>query len=193
MRKEYRPIFCAQMQINDINWPTIDGIPMIERYESLDNLIRFTATVFKFRDMVKRRYVRDPDTLGRFSNKQLNDALDVWIRYTQMVNLGKEMHQLEMEGEVDASSPLAKLCPFIDEHSIMRLRGRITNANVSYDEQFPIIIPAHCHFVRFIDAKSPYCDIAWQRSKHVTLRAKQILGNWCEKGSSSIRKSMCEM
>lgn len=154
VRKEYKPIVCAQVRINDIIWPSIDGVPLIERYESLDKLIRCTASVFKFRDIMMHRYVRDPNTFGRFSNERLNDALDVWIRYTQMVNFSKEIHQLETEGQVDATSPLAKLCPFIDEHSIMRLRGRIANANVSYDERFPIIIPARCHFVRLLMRKA---------------------------------------
>lgn len=154
VRKEYKPLFCAHVTIKNIGWPTIDDQPLIERYESLDNLVRFTATAFKFRDMLMRRYVREPDTLGRFSNQQLNDALHLWIRYTQSVNFGKELHQLETKGEVAASSPLAKLCPFIDDHSIMRLRGRIASANVSYDEKFPIIIPAHCHFVRLLMRKA---------------------------------------
>lgn len=153
-RKEYKPIVCAQMAINNKNWPSINGMPLIERCQSLDSLIRITASVYKFRDIMMHRYVRNPNSLGRFSNVQLNDALDVWIRYSQMAHFGKEIHQLETEGEVDASSPLAKLCPFIDEHSIMRLRGRIANANVSFDERFPIIIPARCHFVRLLMRKA---------------------------------------
>lgn len=154
VRKEYKPIFCARFQVNDIGWPTINDQPLIERYESLDKLIRFTANVFKFIDILKHRYVREPNTLGRFSNQQLSDALDLWIKYTQRSSLGKELHQLEPEGEVAASSPIAKLCPFMDDHSIMRLRGRIANANVSYNERFPIIIPAHCHFVRLLMRKA---------------------------------------
>lgn len=154
VRKEYKPILCAQVRINNSNWPSINGVPLIERYQSWDILIRTTASVYKFRDIMMHRYVRSPNTLGRFSNERLNDALDVWVRYTQIANFAKEMHQLETEGEVEAASPLAKLCPFIDEHSIMRLRGRIANANVSYDERFPIIIPARCHFVRLLMRKA---------------------------------------
>lgn len=78
---------------------------------------------------------------------------------------------------------------FIDEHSIMRLRGRIANANVSYDEKFPIIIPARCHFVRLLMRKAHIVTLHgnvqsmlhYIRTKYWVIGAKRAAASYVNK------------
>lgn len=61
-----------------------------------------------------------------------------------------DIREIKEEGHVNRLSGLIRLQPFIDGRGLLRLRGRIANANVSDDERHPIILPPHCQFVRLL-------------------------------------------
>lgn len=43
---------------------------------------------------------------------------------------------------MEANSKVADLCPFMDDDGIMRLRGRFENAELTFDQKHPVILPA---------------------------------------------------
>ncbi len=45
---------------------------------------------------------------------------------------------------LDRKNMLAKLSPFIDTQGFIRVGGRLSNADISFDQHFPIILP-HDH------------------------------------------------
>lgn len=75
------------------------------------------------------------------SNEELTNALHYWIKYTQSNYYASEITQLEQKDELDRKSSLLRVCPFLDTCAVLRVEGRLENANVSYDEKHPIILP----------------------------------------------------
>lgn len=144
---EYKATYCVQIAMKTKDWLQINNVPLIERYSSLGKVIRVTAYIYQWLDKYKER--SDPNTIG-FSNEQLNCALDYWIRYTQLQGYARELSQLNSNGSLNETNKLNKLQPFLDGNGIMRMRGRIKNACVSYDQRHPILIPPHNHFVRLM-------------------------------------------
>lgn len=152
--------------------PSIKDILLIDWYDNLSKVIRVTAFVYLMMDVIKGKCKWDQ----RLSNKRLNDANDLWIRYTQHSNYAKEIKQIESGIQVDKSSQLVRLCPFIDTYGILRVRGRIANANVPYDSRFPVIIPAHTQFARLMMLE------AHKRTLHGNIQQllcqSEILDHW---------------
>jgi hypothetical protein len=57
----------------------------------------------------------------------------------------------ELMTEVKKSlNPLIKLNPFLDADSIIRVGGRLVNANIFYNKKFPIVIPKRHHITNLI-------------------------------------------
>ena len=44
-------------------------------------------------------------------------------------------------------SPFLSLNPFLDDQLLLRVGGRLQNANLPFDRKFPLILLASCHFV----------------------------------------------
>ncbi|XP_055601798.1 uncharacterized protein LOC129750780 [Uranotaenia lowii] len=63
------------------------------------------------------------------------------IVWTQWRYYEKEMSCLTTNKLIPSSSTLLTLNPFVDSDGLMRVRGRIQAAGVSYDQQHPIILP----------------------------------------------------
>lgn len=127
---------------------------MIERYETYEKLVRITAFVYlaapRFKEKDRIGPSAEKTTKGLLSKAMLQAGQNYWIRYTQIKHLGKELRQLESEQDVEVTSNLSILCPFLDTEGIIRARGRISKAQLSYNEKFPIIIPAHSIFCQKI-------------------------------------------
>ena len=62
------------------------------------------------------------------------------LRWLQQKYLGTEIARLK-EGKKLTSTALAKLNPYTDKDDILRIGGRINNANIAYDTKHPIILP----------------------------------------------------
>lgn len=52
--------------------------------------------------------------------------------------------------QIPIKGSLKSLHPFLDNNGIMRVGGRLHNANIHYSKKFPIILPKQCHITRLI-------------------------------------------
>lgn len=144
---EFQPKISMRIRVNNYPWLRLGGVVLLDRYDNLAKIVRITAYFFQAIERMKGKHLRD--TIG-FSNEELNNALDYWIKYIQMLHFASDLQSVLDNGLVQNSSRLIRLKPFIDESGILRMWGRITNANISYDERHPIIIPAHSQFSKLI-------------------------------------------
>lgn len=140
--KELKKKTCAALQLSH-SCLIIDGIPIINRYNKLAKIVRITAYVMLAIDKMRKRSSSDSGEMNVLSNKRLNNALDVWIRYTQNHAYANDIKLVKETKEVDEKSALVSLCPFVDDQDIFRVRGRIAKASVRYDERFPVILPSN--------------------------------------------------
>lgn len=69
-------------------------------------------------------------------------SLRYWIQYTQRQEYATEWKALGKNQPVGKKSPLAQYTPFRDPDNCIRLRGRLSNAEMSYNQQHPYLLPA---------------------------------------------------
>ena len=76
------------------------------------------------------------------------------------------------------TSSLYRLDPFIDEHGVLRVGGRIRNSSISYDVQHPVNLPSKGHVTMLLET-SPRKDKS-PRPRNYTERSAftWILDNW---------------
>lgn len=148
IRAELKPMYSARLSVEQFAWINVQGIPLIERINNLDKLLRVTVLVWAFVNKLKRRTDRSKSPVRSITNIDKNQALGYWIRYTQFKHFGKELHALESDREIDKSSCLAKVTLQLDASGTLRLKGRLENANLTYDQKHPIILPNHCNLSR---------------------------------------------
>ncbi|XP_029173279.1 uncharacterized protein LOC114942137 [Nylanderia fulva] len=68
-------------------------------------------------------------------------ALRVAVRCVQRHAFPGEHKQLTEGRSVDGGSRILSLTPFMDEHEINRVGGRINNATLPYDARHPVLLP----------------------------------------------------
>ncbi|XP_037033049.1 uncharacterized protein LOC119072036 [Bradysia coprophila] len=72
---------------------------------------------------------------------ELRNALKIWIRVVQESAFGAELKRLRANKPVRRGK-LRKLNPKYDhQEGVIRVGGRLTNAHISYDQKFPIVLP----------------------------------------------------
>ena len=78
---------------------------------------------------------------GPISQEELTLAKDKLFICAQINSFPREIEALRCHKLIHRGSPLARLNPILDKNNILRARGRLENANVSYETRCPIIIP----------------------------------------------------
>lgn len=62
------------------------------------------------------------------------------IRLEQAINFTAEIKQLKASSGLSSSSKILSLNPFLDEHLILRIGGRLHKAEMEHDQRFPLIL-----------------------------------------------------
>lgn len=156
-----------------------------EEYEwtKFSNLTKMLKIMAYCRRMLMKKEERKklPVWIKRYVTvKEMNQALEMCIKQVQGVEFEEEI-RLILEGkEVLKKSALHTLCPFLDENRLLRVGGRIDQADVSYDTRHPIILPAKSHLTQLLIADAhnktlhggPQIMLNFLRSKYWILRAR---------------------
>ncbi|GBM34142.1 hypothetical protein AVEN_18027-1 [Araneus ventricosus] len=78
---------------------------------------------------------------GFLTAAELDNAEQLLIKQVQSTTFAKEITALQDGKSVPVSSKLKSLDPFLDNNSILRVGGRLKNANLDYDAKHQIILP----------------------------------------------------
>lgn len=116
------------------------------------------------------------------SVEEREEILKICVRETQKLYFEEEMNQLESRGCVHPSSKIHTLSPIIDNNGILRVGGRIHEADVEFDKRHPIILPSESHLTKLIveDAHikslhgGPQLMLNLLRSKFWIIRAREL-------------------
>ncbi|XP_055700149.1 uncharacterized protein LOC129799885 [Phlebotomus papatasi] len=119
---------------------------LIEKYSNFMTLIRVVAFVLRFSDNCRKKI--NERNLKFLSVHEQNRARDCIIKNLQRKHFPEEYKCCEKNNPVSKSSKLSKLVPFIDDNGVMRVKGRLENADLSYETRHPIILPAKDKFVK---------------------------------------------
>ncbi|GBN95285.1 hypothetical protein AVEN_207930-1 [Araneus ventricosus] len=78
---------------------------------------------------------------GFLTAAELDNAEQLLIKQVQFTTFAKEITAIQDGKSVPVSSKLKSLDPFLDSNSILRVGGRLKNANLEYDAKHQIILP----------------------------------------------------
>ena len=82
--------------------------------------------------------------------QELEDALYTIIRLEQEEHFANEIRQLTSRSGLSSSSRIIPLNPFLDKNQILRVGGRIHQAELGHDQRFPIILPKSTPLVKLL-------------------------------------------
>ncbi|CAI6372727.1 unnamed protein product [Macrosiphum euphorbiae] len=134
---------------------TASGTPapwLLEKYSSWSTLLRITALVQRFINNCKFSLLnkRDRRTVGFLTITEIADAERFWVTNAQISAFDDELSSLKAGKLVRRCSPLFRLSPFIDEHGVIRVGGRLVNSPISYDSRHPMVLPSKSMVTKMI-------------------------------------------
>lgn len=81
--------------------------------------------------------------ITELTRKEMIDGENYWWQRVQQNTFATEYAICEEKGDqLPKSSRLARLSPFLAGDGLLRVGGRLQHAHLTYDEKFPVILPA---------------------------------------------------
>ncbi|XP_031638945.1 uncharacterized protein LOC116351048 [Contarinia nasturtii] len=135
-------------------------VKLINYTNNLSKLLRITSYVMRYckrlreKKLCKPKFIINLEQIKELvelpGQEELARALCYFVKKEQEVSYGKERKVLsehsnsnEIEKSINCpdGSTLLALRPFMDKEQILRVGGRLGNAEIPYDMKYPIIIP----------------------------------------------------
>ena len=85
--------------------------------------------------------------------KELTDAETFWVKMTQLAEFSSEISTLKAKRELAANSKILMLRPFLDQHGLLRVGGRLNLSNQEISIRNPIILPGKQRLTRLLIEK----------------------------------------
>lgn len=112
------------------------GNELLTKYSSWDKLKRVVAYLLRFKHNATNRINK---LTGYLTTAEVHKATIVICRLVQMNEFPVEYDILTKSKE--CNSKIQSLSPFIDENGLIRVGGRLKNANISSQAKHPILLP----------------------------------------------------
>jgi len=120
-----------------------------ERYSSWSRLNRITAYILRFCHNARTKLISDR-LLNSLRVIEISNAATVLLRKMQSISFAPEIAELRSSRPVGRRSALRTLNPFIDQDGLVRVGGRLINADIAYTSKCPIVLPAKGTITRLI-------------------------------------------
>ncbi|GFS96704.1 hypothetical protein TNCV_4754111 [Trichonephila clavipes] len=122
---------------------------LFEHYSSLTKIIRIFAYCQRFIKNCKKIASQGSSISSSHINTTLltfsetKTAEETIIRWVQGFYFQEEIRSIKKQISLPPKSPLRSLHPFIDEHGLVRVGGRLQNSQLRFNSKHPIILPSH--------------------------------------------------
>lgn len=158
--------------------------PLIHRFSTLQKAVRVLAFCLRYITNFVHKYGKNPNyphRNGPLSSKELEYALTTYIKAAQREHFYREIRDLTTTQEIQRSSKLINLRPFLD-NDLLRVGGRLHNANLKFVVKHPLILPAEHKVTQLLMEEehkrllhaAPSSLLANVRQKFWPLKGKQI-------------------
>ncbi|KAJ8945324.1 hypothetical protein NQ318_009719 [Aromia moschata] len=111
---------------------------IFNRFSNFLRLKRVVAYIFRFVNIARKPV--DMRIKGSLTVSELNAALEVLVKLSQLESFPTEIHHLQNERSIPSNSKILSLNPFLDEKRILRVGGRLASSNFSFDKKHPILL-----------------------------------------------------
>lgn len=122
---------------------------VLDKYCSLLKLQRVVAFVYRFINNSKLP-LHNRVLTRNLTLSELNHSLFLIIKLTQTECFPSDYNNLLNNKPIDTKSNILSLNPFMDENQLIRVGGRIKNANLNYDKKHPLLLPQKHNVTKLI-------------------------------------------
>ncbi|XP_063831773.1 uncharacterized protein LOC135080978 [Ostrinia nubilalis] len=151
--EEDRPTFTTDLELKkskqvnvvtekDINDDVI--YQLLTKHNSFTKIVRILAWILRLKSKNKQ------DKQNYLSISELNLSKSIIIKYIQKQEFTNEINNLELNNKVSTKSKLCELNPFLDKDGILRVGGRLRNAQINHEMKHPVIIPKNSRLAELI-------------------------------------------
>ncbi|XP_067932958.1 uncharacterized protein [Watersipora subatra] len=145
---------------------------------------RLVRSIANAKKMLRERSWKRPV----LSCEDLKTAEKLLIRADQNQHYNSEVKQLTEDRPVHKQSKIRKLTPCLDDHGMMRMKGRAQGSPLlTFDERNPIILDRSSHLAKLIVRH--FHEKTHHQGRSYTLGAVRQAGFWVT-GASNLVKSM---
>ncbi|GFW36070.1 integrase catalytic domain-containing protein [Trichonephila clavipes] len=119
----------------------------INRFSSLKKLLKTTAWVFRFVNNA-RNICKSMDFY--ITADEIQNAEYFWLKCVQSEFYSAGILALKQNEQLRSSSEIKSLVPYLDENNLLRLTGRLLEADLCFGEKHPVILPRRCKFTELL-------------------------------------------
>lgn len=130
-RRAVTALLITEIQPNDV----------LNRFSSYTRLLRFTVYAMRWRNRSRNR-------IAPIKSSELFAALQKWVVIVQSEAFAQDINEIRHSNS-PRSTVLMQLCPFIDQAGVLRMNGRVGNADM-LEQKTAIILPANHHFTTLL-------------------------------------------
>lgn len=156
---------------------------LLERHSNIDRITRILTLVIRFADALRKK--RRSTECNEPDLHDLNKTLLVIIKSVQQDYFENEINSLKKGGKLTNKSTILKLNPFLDANDVLRVGGRLNQANLPVETKHPILLPGEGRLTQLIIEK------AHQRTLHSGARltlADTRNNYWIISGNRTVKK-----
>ncbi|GFW68730.1 integrase catalytic domain-containing protein [Trichonephila clavipes] len=84
------------------------------------------------------------------SKDEIQNAEYFWLKCVQSEFYSAEILALKQNEQLRSSSEIKSLVPYLDENNLLRLTGRLLEADLCFGEKHPVILPRRCKFTELL-------------------------------------------
>ena len=167
----------VQLAANDTD-PT-EPVLELEGYSKLKRVLRVTAWIKRFIANAQTK----TKTRGELTADELFEAEKYWIKTTQRQSFSQEIKQLKTGKNMNNDCKIKELKPFLDEHELLCVGGRLQQSDFTYRQQHPWIMPNKHRFsellIQSCHARVMHSGVrdtlVQVRERYWILRARQLV------------------
>lgn len=115
----------------------------MQRFSSLDRLVRVTAYLLRFLKGTRKEFV---PSSRQIASEEFQEALFRCVRIAQSAHLPRALFQRG----VALPKTFGRLLPFLDTLGIIRVGGRLQNAPLSLGGRHPALVPKTSHLAKIL-------------------------------------------
>ncbi|XP_063838111.1 uncharacterized protein LOC135087201 [Ostrinia nubilalis] len=152
-----------------------------EKFSSLTKLIRVLTYCRRFLNLQQSK--SNQQYKGYLKSEELRETLKICIKKDQEIHFEKEIEAINKKFNIQKNSRLKSLNPILDENNILRVGGRLEEADLRENKKHPIIMAKHSSLTKLIivDAHNqtlhggPQLTLNYIRNKYFIIGAKQLI------------------
>lgn len=130
-----------------VSLPCTISIDIFERFSNFPTLQRVIAYCLRFIKNLK--LPRETRTVGNITVREIADSTRVLVKIVQEQCYHDDLKALKANVNTK-SKKLSSLNPFLDEHNIIRVGGRLRHSSLPFNHKHPILLPSKHPFTTLI-------------------------------------------